>query len=180
MESIVPVGLPRFEVLIEQHHGEIHAYLWRLLAGAGDFDQAADAHDLVQDVFERAYRAYPRLKEDSNPRAWLYRIATNCFYTLLKRRRFHSLLPDEDEPGELPDNNALSPDDQAEQGEALALLWPAIASLPPRQKAALWMRYVQELEYEEIAEIMNSSMDTVRANVYQAIQHLRRSLRYVE
>jgi RNA polymerase sigma-70 factor, ECF subfamily len=71
----------RFEELIERHHDEIFAYLWRLLGKDGRRDGAMDAEDLVQDVFLRAYQSYSALRPNSNYRAWLYKIATHCAYT---------------------------------------------------------------------------------------------------
>jgi len=66
--------------LVERHRPEILRYLVRLL---GDQD---DAQDTCQDVFLRAHRAFGRLRADSNPRAWLYRIATNSAVNTARRR----------------------------------------------------------------------------------------------
>ena len=166
-------SLPRFEALIERHHDEIYAYLWRLLDGSTQVDRSADAHDLTQEVFLRSYQAYPRLRADSNTRAWLYKIATNCAYSLLKRSRrqpTNSPLWDEvDEPASAePDLDAL-----VSIAESMEALREAVITLPPRQQAALLMRYMQGLKYAEIAQALSSSEEAARANVYQAIQRLR-------
>jgi RNA polymerase sigma-70 factor (ECF subfamily) len=174
---LMPISLPRFETLIERHHDEIYAYLWRLLDGAARVDRSTDAHDLTQEVFLRAYRAYPRLRAGSNPRAWLYKIATNCAYTLLKRSRSRPVdaFPVWDEAGDLPaDDQSL--DDLASLGESLEALRTAVSALPPRQQAALLMRYAQGLEYTEMADALGSSEEAARANVYQAIRRLRSQL----
>ena len=88
---------PRFEPLIEQHHDEIFAYLWRLLGKERRRDGAMDVEDLVQEVFLRAYESFAGLRPNSNHRAWLYKIATNCAYTKLRqmksRRDGKRLLP---------------------------------------------------------------------------------------
>lgn len=167
-------SLPRFETLIERHHNEIYAYLWRLLDGATRVDRSTDAHDLTQEVFLRAYRAYPRLRAGSNPRAWLYKIATNCAYTLLKhsRRGPVDALPLWDEADDLPAGDPPL-DDLASLGESLEALHDAVTGLPPRQRAALVMRYVQGLEYAEVADALGCSEEAARANVYQAIRRLR-------
>lgn len=169
-------GTPvRFETLIERHHDEIYHYLWRLLDGS-PHDRAVHAEDLTQDVFMRAYRAFRRLRADSNYRAWLYRIATNRAYTLLKRRGSAAL----------DDEAEWLPDDRPEQQEQMILaeswseIGEAISALPPRQRIALVMRYVQGLEYEEIAAALDCSQETARANVSHAIRQLRRELVEVE
>ncbi len=160
--------LPCFEVLIDNHHDEIFRYLWRLLDSGG---RAHEAEDLTQEVFIRAYRAYDRLRPDSNVRAWLYKIATNCAYTLLKRTS-REPLPLIDET---PDGR-LQPHQQVSRDETLAEIQGAIEVLPPKQRAALIMRYLQELDYAEIADVLGCSEDSARANVYQAIRRLRRDL----
>src|SRR6516162_882337 len=77
----------RFEELIERHHDEIFTYLWRLLGKDGLRDRAMDVEDLVQDVFLRAYESFATLRPNSNYRAWLYKIATHCAYTQLRRTK---------------------------------------------------------------------------------------------
>lgn len=173
----MPISLPRFETLIERHHDEIYSYLWRLLDGAARVDRSTDAHDLTQEVFLRAYRAYPRLRAGSNTRAWLYKIATNCAYTLFKRSQSRPVdaLPGWGEAGDLPADNP-SMDDLASLAESLDGFRDAVMALPRHQQAALLMRHVQGLEYAEIAEALGSSEEAARANVYQAIRHLRREL----
>lgn len=164
----------RFETLIAAHHDEIHAYMWRLLRNAGWADAEVEAEDLVQDVFLRAYRAFPRLRADSNVRAWLYKIATNCTYTALRRdgRRPVDSLPQEDAVSlAAPD---AGPEQQVVGREALARVRRSIAALPDKQRAALVLRYVQELDYASIAEALACSQDSARANVYQALRRLRK------
>lgn len=169
--------LPRFEDIIETHHDEIYRYVWRLLDGAHRSEGAVEAHDLVQEVFLRAYRAYARLRPGSNVRAWLYKIATNCTYSAMRRehRGGAAGLPLIDERDAQLDDADL-PDAQFVIGQTLESVRQAITELPPKQRAALVMRYVQELEYDEIATALGCSEDSARANVYQAIKRLRVAL----
>ena len=162
----------RFETLLDEYHDEIYRYLWRLLAGAGRQDGAVGADDLTQEVFMRAYRAFGRLREGSNHRAWLYQIATNCAYSALGRRTPGPLGGD----GEWLADGSPSPEQHAARSEALDDLRGRIAALPPKQQGALVMRYLQGLEYAEIAAALQCSEDSARANVYQAIKRLRLEL----
>ena len=168
----------RFEALIERHHDEIYRYLWRLSNSAGRIDAAVEAQDLTQEVFLRAYRAFGRLRRDSNHRAWLYKIATNCAYSALKRaqRQARHSEPWDDEVQRLPEGASQSPDYQAELGETIASVGRAVAALPPKQAAAVVMRHVQGLSYPEIAQALDCSQDSARANVYQGLRRLRHEL----
>lgn len=161
---------PRFEDLIERHHDEIFAYLWRLLGKQRQSDVALEVEDLTQEVFMRAYENYSGLRRDSNYRAWLYKIATHCAFTKLrqaKRRqeKHFALKLIEGETKSLPDENS--------RAELRAL----VDELPAKQKACLTMRYLQDLDYSEIALSVDCSEQSARANVSQALRRLRAALK---
>jgi RNA polymerase sigma-70 factor (ECF subfamily) len=160
--------MTRFETLIDQYHDEIYRYLWRLLPGAGQAG-AVGADDLTQEVFLRAYRSFGRLRADSNYRAWLYKIATNCAYTALKRAGRETDLEDFDRLA----SHDGHPEKQVVERDTLDRLYHLITRLPSKQQAAVVMRYLQELSYAEIAQALDCSEDSARANVYQGIRRLR-------
>lgn len=168
----------RFEALVERHHDEIYRYLWRLLAGAPGADRAVEAADLTQEVFARAYDAYGRLRPESNCRAWLYRIATNCAMTTLRRssRRAATNTPLPADLQALAPDPSPTPDQQVSRAELSDGVARSIRALPAKQQAALVMRYLQEMAYAEIAEALQCSEDSARANVYQALRRLRSEL----
>jgi RNA polymerase sigma-70 factor (ECF subfamily) len=168
----------RFETLIESYHDEIYSYIWRLLDSSISVDSTVEAQDLTQEVFLRAYKTFEHLRPDSNYRAWLYKIATNCTYTSLKRSQRqtrHSVPLDEDEHEGLADPGP-SLDRLAGRNETWATVRQIIAVLPAKQQAAVILRHVHGLDYSEIARVVGCSEDSARANVYQAIRHLRREL----
>jgi len=162
---------PRFEPLIEQHHDEIFAYLWRLLGKERRRDGAMDVEDLVQEVFLRAYESFAGLRLNSNHRAWLYKIATNCAYTKLRqmKSRRDGLLSLETSAAGFGAANGYFPvrKNLAQRVRAL------VNGLPSRQKVCVTLRYLEDLDYPEIAQILGCSQESVRANVYQAIRRLR-------
>jgi RNA polymerase sigma-70 factor (ECF subfamily) len=170
----------RFETLIEHHHDEIYRYIWRLLNSAGRSDSSMEAQDLTQEVFLRAFQAFARLRSDSNHRAWLFKIATNCAYTTLKQGRRYDLhnRPLYDKVDGVSEGKSQSPDQQMIVDEALASVGSFIASLPPKQGAAVILRHVQGLDYAEIAEALGCSEDSARANVYQGLRRLRNELNF--
>jgi len=136
---------PRFEDLIERHHDEIFAYLWRLLGKERQSDVALEAEDTTQEVFMRAFESYLGLRRDSNYRAWLYKIATHCAYTKLrqaKTRREQSLAHE---------NAAAESASSSPRESSSAQLRKLVDALPAKQKACVTMRYVQDFDYSEIA-----------------------------
>jgi len=165
----------RFEEMVGRYHDEIFTYVWRLLRTQNSHDGASDAEDVVQDVFFRAYKAFGRLDSDSNHRAWLYKIATNAAYTKLRAaRRQRDALLSLDASRRIADT---STDGVARAEDVEARLRRLVGQLPERQRACLTLRYLQHLEYAEIARIMNCSEESARANVYQAIRRLRSLLK---
>ncbi len=164
----------RFEELISYYHDEIFAYLWRLVQSNSRCDGATDAEDLAQEVFMRAYRSFAGLRPNSNYRAWLYKIATNCAYTRLKqiKERSEKLSSFQDAGAE----TGAASDISIARKQMRQRLVGLVHRLPAKQKACVTLRYLQELGYPEIAEILGCSQESARANVYQAIRRLRRGL----
>ena len=158
-----PLG---FADLVARHRSEIHRYLVRLL---GDVE---DARDACQDTMLRAQVAFPRLRPDSNPRAWLFRIATNAARNTGRGRTRRARHTADVELDGLPAAAVASP----EQREDLRLVARAVDALPPRQRAALMLRRFHGLAYAEIAASVGGTETAARANVYQAIRKLRAAL----
>ena len=145
--------LPPFWTLVETHGDEllIHA---RKLAG----DQHAE--DVLQDALLRALRAYPRLRHASHLRAWLYRVTTTAAIDAHRSRRRE--LPVGDVPA------AWAPDPY-DDGGFEALLEP----LPDAARAALRLRFVEDLDYEGIAQELGCSPVAARQRVSTAVRTLR-------
>jgi len=155
-----------FEQLGERYRPELAAYLTRLL---GD---AHDAEDACQDALLRAYRAFSRLKPNSNPRAWLYKIATNTAFNAMKRRKRREAHHVDLDLERLPSDA----NETHEQREQMRAVMRAVEALPPKQRAALMLRQFHGMSYAEIATSTGSSEASARANVYQAIKKLRETL----
>jgi RNA polymerase sigma-70 factor (ECF subfamily) len=166
---MTPKSLSDFDILIELHSREIYSYLWRMLR------DLQDAEDSLQETFLRAFRGFPRLREDSNYRAWFYKIATNVAYTHLKRRARHT-----SNITDLTDFNAISSPIDFQQKELLETVLTAVESLPHKQRAALLLRNYQGLSFDEIGETLECSPESARANLYQALKKLRAQLTEVE
>jgi RNA polymerase sigma factor (sigma-70 family) len=151
----VTPGLPPFQTLLE-HHGED---VWRALRAMVGV-QAAE--DCFQETFLAALRAYPRLRPDSSPRAWLLTIAHNKAIDHL-RRAARERAPELEATAEDP-----PAPDQA--------IWSAVAALAPRQRAAVVLRYVGDLSHREIAAAIGCSEEASRRSLHDGLETLRRQL----
>ena len=163
--------IPRFQELIDRHHDEIFVYLWRLLGKTRRFDVSLDVEDLVQEVFMRAYKRFSRLRPDSNYRAWLYRIATNCAFSRLRHAKIHR------DKMALLETCVAGASESATAETSNGDLRAAVEQLSPKQKACITLRYFDDLDYSEIAAIVGCSTVSARANVSQAIRQLRVALK---
>jgi RNA polymerase sigma-70 factor (ECF subfamily) len=163
------MGREPFEAVMTAHHAEIYRYLRRVTF------RSAEAEDLSQETFLRAFRAYRALPPDANVRAWLFAIATNLFRNSLRSAKRRRAAHDEvktrgrDGDGEGPEGVALF-------NEARSAVEGVIEQLPTKQRAAFVLRKVHELPYEEIAESLGCSVDSARAHVFQAFRKIRNSL----
>jgi RNA polymerase sigma-70 factor, ECF subfamily len=154
-----------FAELVDGHRVDILRYLVRLLGNEHD------AQDVCQETFLRAQRAFPRLRPNSNSRAWLYRIATNTGLNAARRRSRALRRTSDVDLDTLP-----ACDGAPERREQLRAIAAAADRLPGRQRAALLLRQFHGLAYAEIAQSLGGSEQAARANVYQAIKKLRAAL----
>jgi RNA polymerase sigma-70 factor, ECF subfamily len=150
------VALPPFWSLVEAHGDELLAHARRLTG-------PDHAEDVLQDALLRALRAYPRLHHADHLRAWLYRVTTTAALDSHRARRREVLT---DDVPTTPTN------DHYEIGGFEALIEP----LPEPARAALRLRFVEDLDYERIAEALGCSAVAARQRVSTAVRTLRESL----
>ncbi len=156
---------------VKEYEPELQRHLTRMLRNP------ADAEDVLQQVWVTAFKTPPDAGPGSNVRAWLYRVATNraldCLATA--RRRARSLATRD--PA-LATSEPTPTDQQAfGLGEAArARIREHCARLPRKQREAVWMRWVEGLEYSAIAARLDSSPESARANVYHGMKRLRTEL----
>jgi len=160
----------RIAVLLAKHGEELARHIRRMVRD----DDAAQ--DILQDTLIRAHGALARLPSGANTRAWLYRIATNGSLNHLRSRsRERAAL----ERHAAERDTAAEPETETRTGDLdpdRETLWANVARLPERQRLALTLRIVDELDYAEIASRLGGSAAAARANVYQATKKLRRGV----
>jgi len=128
-----------------------------------------DAEDAAADAFLAALQAYPRLRPDSDLKAWLVTIAHRKAVDILRRRSRHAVpVPELPEPS-LGGASAAEPALPDEQ------LWIAVRDLPAKQRHAVAYHYVADLAHADVAAIMGTSEAAARRNAADGIRALRRS-----
>jgi RNA polymerase sigma factor (sigma-70 family) len=151
------VSLPPFQAFLDAHRDDVYRFL---VAAAGP-DQADDC---FQETFVAALRAYPRLRRGSNLRAWILTIAHRKVLDA-HRARGRRPVPVASVPERAAASNPGHTDD--------ADLWNAVRELPPKQRAAVVHRYVNDLPYKQIGEVMGCSDEAARRSVHEGLKRLR-------
>ena len=146
--------------MVMQKYGEpVYWHARRLLVSHDD------AQDAIQETFIKVYRSFHSLKEAKALRSWIYRIATNEALRFIERNKTPRLLT------ESIDDSAtdIAAADYTDYTDLEAVkLQKAILSLPPKQQATFNMRYYDEMEYQQIAEAMETTVSTVKVNYHLA------------
>jgi RNA polymerase sigma factor (sigma-70 family) len=145
-----------FQVLIEAHARPVAAFLRGMLP-------ADEVDDVLQETMVAALRAYPGF-DGANPRAWLLTIARR---KAIDEHRSRSRRP---EPLVQPDQ---VPAAAAESDGHDPELWGRVAALPPKQRAAVVLRFALDLRYREVGESLGCSEDAARRSVHEAMRTLR-------
>jgi RNA polymerase sigma-70 factor (ECF subfamily) len=154
------------ESLFAKHHGEIYAYLLRMLR------EPELAADLTQDAFVKAYRNYETLEKPENARAWLYQIAHRVALDEIRRRKIIRFFPWTGESrGSAPSAEHLVMDSHLSSD-----MQRALARIPERQRAALLLAELHDLTGLELAEALGVSHVAARALLTRARESLRQAL----
>jgi len=152
-----------FDLIVRRHQKG----MWRLVRRYVKSD--ADAADVTQLAFVRAFRGLAAFRGTATVRSWLYRIAINCALSWLRDHR-------REQPAEIADdaltdaNPALA---QLSAGDDRAQLRRAIALLPAKQKLVLELRVFDDLSFKEVAELADCSENTAKVNFHYAVKRLR-------
>ncbi len=156
-----------FRLILEEHHTLIYSVVHGVL------QNRADAEDTVQEVFIKIYRGLPEFRGASRLSTWIYRIARNEALNALAKRRGHHV-PLEECAG-LAASDA-DPDRPLSAAETARLLERCMERLDEQQRIALDLCYRGEKSYEEIADIMDIPIGTVKTHIHRGKTALRRML----
>lgn len=156
---------------------ELYVRYWtRLVKHVGRFSQSrADAEDIVQEAFLRAFRGIPSFREESTFFTWIYRITRNCSFTKISKANLvNEILPcgDFEEVWDNTGTLGTDPFDEIWRDELLSKMDEVLESMPECFAHAFVLRELSGLSYDEIAEMMKCSVGTVRSRLFRARQLL--------
>ena len=158
-----------FDELVRRHQQA----LWRLARRYVKND--ADAADVVQQTFVRAFRGLVRFRAAATVRTWLYRIAINLALNHVRDRRREEPADPEDVAAASGSTSALGASRLIE-GEDQARLRAAIEALPPKQRTVLELRIFDELPFKEVADLADCTENAAKVNFHYAVKRLRELL----
>lgn len=169
---------PAYEELIALFQQPVYTLVYRLV------DSRDETCDVVQDVFLKVFRNIGAFRGQSSLKTWIYRIAINEAYNHRRwysRRRFREIRlegqEDESRNGQcLLGHSGGSPYEITLNHETRALIEEALAGLNPNFRTAVVLRDIEELSYEEIAEVLQVSLGTVKSRILRGREALRKIL----
>ncbi|MBF7090825.1 sigma-70 family RNA polymerase sigma factor [Flavobacterium sp. ALJ2] len=129
-----------------------------------------DAHDVLQNTFVKVFRYLNKFKGDSKLFSWIYRIATNEALTFLNQKAKLSGITSEELQNKTIEN--LQADTYFDGNEIQLKLQKAIVTLPEKQQLVFKMKYFEELKYEEISEILGTSVGALKASYHHAVKKI--------
>ena len=159
-----PVTLPPFEIVLDAHGSTVLRLLTRLVG-------RSDAEDAWQETFIAALRAYPRLRPDSDVRAWLFTIAHRKAIDRFRVRARQPVATSDVDEWTASGGERVDPDDE---------LWARVRALPDKQRLAVGYRFGADLSYAEIASLLECSEAAARRSVFEGLRTLRRQLDHEE
>lgn len=128
-----------------------------------------DADDVLQNTFLKAWQALDNFRGDSQLTTWLYRIALNESLSFLKRMPTDNCSLDDDEVGV---GKTLESDPYFDGSETELLLQQAIATLPSKQRVVFNLKYFEEMKYEEMSQMLDTSVGALKASYHLAVKKI--------
>ncbi len=162
-----------FEILLQKYRSPLVHFLYRMVR------DTATAEDLAQEVFLRVYRARKRYEANAKFTTWMFRIATNLALNSIRDGRYHQLevsidvATDGDARSfELPSGEAAA-DQRLIERDRAGLIRGAVMALPEKQRAAVLLHKYQEMDYGEIAHVLDCSESALKSLLFRAYETLR-------
>jgi RNA polymerase sigma-70 factor (ECF subfamily) len=155
-----------FNLIVKKYQEKLYWHIRKLLIDHNDTD------DTLQNTFIKVWTGLDNFREDSALYTWLYRIATNEALSFLnyKKRRF--LLPLVDVEKQL--SNTLENDEYFNGDELQLKLQKALLTLPEKQRVVFNLKYFDEMKYEDMAEILETSVGALKASYHHAVKKIEK------
>ena len=160
-----------FNVLVRQYQQRLY---WHIRKMVLDHD---DADDILQNTFIKAFKALDNFREDSKIYTWLYKIATNECITFLNNKKKRFFVPMVDVEYQLSQN--LETDTYFSGDRIQMKLQQALLTLPDKQRLVFNMKYFDDLKYEEISEILGTSVGALKASYHHAVKKIEEFIKQI-
>ena len=157
-----------FGELVQQHGQRLYWHIRKMVLTHADTD------DVLQNTFIKAWEGIANFRGEAQLHTWLYRIATNESITFLNQTKRLLRLSAGDAEHLLA--NLCSTDSHFNASEVQAKLQAAILTLPPKQRLVFNMRYFDEMPYEQMSEVLETSVGALKASYHHAVQKIERLL----
>jgi RNA polymerase sigma factor (sigma-70 family) len=157
-----------FNLLLKKYQQKIYWHVRRMVVNHDDAD------DLVQDVFIKVWKSLINFRNDAQLYTWMYRIATNECITFLNKKKQKNNIPLDDVSYELAESLADSTyfnGDRAQQK-----LQEALLTLPDKQRLVFNMKYYDDMKYEEISDVLGTSVGALKASFHLAVKKIEHHL----
>lgn len=157
-----------FDAIVSSYSERLYWHVRRFTCNHEDSD------DLLQEIFIKVWKSLPGFREESSLYTWIYRIATNETLNFLRKNRLRAMLNAESLESLL---DKKADEDRYFNGDALQReVQKAINTLPDKQKQVFVLRYFEEMPYEQISDILNTSVGSLKASYHHAAQKVRSRL----
>lgn len=157
-----------FSTLVRKYQEKIYWHVRRLVL------DHEDANDVCQNIFIKVWQNLEKFKENSQLYTWLYRIATNEALTFINQKKRTDSIPIETDDYDLSDS--FDADPYFDGDDLQVRLQKAIAALPEKQRVVFLMRYYDEVKYEDMAEILDTSVGALKASYHHAAKKIEKYL----
>lgn len=157
-----------FNLLVREYQQRVYWHVRKIVI---DHD---DADDVTQEIFIKIHKYIENFREDAQLYTWIYRIATNECLSFLQRKRRRFFLPIGDVAAELAAKLDSSPHVSGE--EIQIQLQKALLTLPDKQRIVFNMKYFDDMSYEQISEITNTSVGALKASYHHAVKKIENYL----
>ncbi len=167
-----------FAELVELYQDKLYHMSYRML------NNRQEAEDVVQETFLRVYKNLDRYDETLKFSTWIYRIATNlCIDRLRKRKPTYSLDAESSDYEGLDGYSMIPSDNTTPETELILsdtqrIIHQAMESLPPKYKSVMMLRYIRDLSLQEIGDILNMPVTTIKTRVHRGREFLRKKLEH--
>ncbi|AJY75313.1 RNA polymerase subunit sigma-24 [Paenibacillus beijingensis] len=167
-----------FAELVGMYQDKLYHMAYRMLYNR------QEAEDVVQETFLRVYKNMERYDESQKFSTWIYRIATNLSIDRLRKRKPSYSLDAESNDHEGLDGYSMIPSDDRTPESELVLsetqrtIHQAIETLPPKYKSVMVLRYLQDMSLQEIGEVLDMPVTTVKTRVHRGREFLRKRLEH--